>query len=122
MKIEKHITNLETYPQNGKHQKCIVDGLPFYFTKGENPFYWEDKNGKIYQYNNYTDPNKVDERWVIFIDEKKSALYIRKNFEIKANKDLDKLIAYGIKLYKKTLIFEIKKFNKNFPEQKISIK
>ena len=119
--MEKYISNLETYPQNGKHQKCVVGGLPFIFTKGEDTFYWNDKKGKTHKYNTYKNPDKIDERWVIFIDVRKKTSYLNRIFEIKVNKNLDKLIEYGIKIYKKALIAEIKDFNKNFPEQKISI-
>jgi len=95
------ITTIKNYPDDGRHQECWIN-LPFQIRKGEDGYYWRDKKGKEHKYNLSKDINKIDGRWIVNLED--DANYsLKQIFEIKVNKDLEKIIAYCVKLYLKSL-------------------
>jgi hypothetical protein len=104
--MEKTIYTITDYPDNGDHQECDI-GLPFEIRKGEDGYFWTDKKGKKCSYNIFKS-DKIDNRWIVHLteDANKSLINI---FEIKMNKDLNKIIDYCVSLYKKSLSMEIKR-------------
>jgi len=102
------ITNLKNYPINGKHQECLIN-LPFKITKGEDQFYWNDKKGNEHKYNIFKNANKIDQRWIVFLKKDYCNPSLKKIFEIKVNKDLNKIIDYCFKIYQKSLKLELKR-------------
>lgn len=109
------IKNLKNYPENGKHLECIIN-LPFEIKKGEDGYYYYDKNGQQHKYNLFDDPDKVDDRWIINLSENSSLYFVDKFFEIKTSKDLDKLVGYAAKTYIKALQSEINRVKKEFKD------
>jgi len=107
--IRKSIFTIPNYPDNGKHQECEI-GLPFEIRKGEDGYFWTDKKGKEKSYNIFKG-DKIDNRWIVHLteDANKSLLKI---FEIKMNKDLDKIIEYCVNLYIRSLKMEILRITK----------
>jgi len=106
--IEKYIFTIQNYPDDGKHQECKI-GLPFEIRKGEDGYFWVDKNGKEQSYNIFKS-DKIDSRWIVHLD-KNSYINpsLNKIFEIKVNKDLDKIIDYCVFIYVKSCKLEIKR-------------
>jgi hypothetical protein len=104
--MKKAIFTIPYYPDDGNHQECDI-GLPFEIRKGEDGYFWTDKKGKEYSYNIFKG-DKIDNLWIVHLtkDANKSLIDI---FEIKTNKDLNKLITYCVSLYKKSLSMEIKR-------------
>jgi len=105
------IENLENYRKDGNHQKCIID-LPFDITKGLDGFSYYDKKGKIHQYNMFKS-GRIDDRWIIFI-KPEAPESLKKLFDVKMSKDLERLIRYAVGLYKKSLDMEQSKLRYKF--------
>ncbi len=102
------IKNLKTYPQDGKHQECIIAGLPFDISKGRDSYTYLNKKGKETWYGG---PSKTSDKWICHLTEQaNNSLF--EIFEIEQSKDLDKLVNYCIDLYIKSLSMEIQKVNK----------
>lgn len=101
------IDTLENYPDNGKHQQCWIE-LPFEIKKGEDGYYWMDKNKVEHPYNMFKE--NIDDRWIVHLapDANQSLLEI---FEIKVNKDLNKILQYCFKVYRKSLKMELDRLN-----------
>ena len=118
--IERIITNLKTFPADGKHQDCWT-GLPFYITKGKDMFYYIDKKSKERVYDKGMLKNKIDDRWIVFL-KKEANPSLQKIFNIKVNKSLDVIIEYCIDVYKKSLQMEIIRLSKELKELKHVIK
>lgn len=98
---------MDTYPQDGRHLQCYT-GLPFQIRKGEDGYFWKDKKGKDHKYNIYNSYDKVDDRWIVHL-EKYANQSLKKIFEVKTSKNLDKIVEYCVKLYKKSLKMEIER-------------
>lgn len=103
--MEYSIKTIETYIDNGKHQECDIN-LPFEIRKGEDGYHYYNKKGKEYKYNLFKNENKIDERWIVHL-KKQANESLEKIFEIKVNKDLNKIIEYAINVYRKSLKLEI---------------
>lgn len=107
--IKKSIFVIKDYPDDGKHLECDI-GLPFEIRKGEDGYFWIDKHGKEKSYNVFKG-GKIDDRWIVHLT-KKANPSLMKIFEIKINKDLDKIIDYCVQLYIKSLKMEIARLTK----------
>ena len=105
--IDYEIIPLKNYPDNGKHQRCVTE-LPFDITKGEDRFCYEDKDGKRHHYNS---GEETDERWIVFVSASQSNISLKKIFKIKVNKDLNVILDYCVKIYKKSLEMELVRIN-----------
>ena len=104
-----YIDTIANYPDDGKHQECFID-LPFQIRKGEDGYYYK-KKGKEYKYNLNdinNDKRKVDDRWICWIDSDREGVTpsLVKIFEIQVNRDLDKVVDYCFKVYRKSLNME----------------
>lgn len=106
MKYE--VRTLKNYPDNGKHQVCKID-LPFDITKGEDGFYWVDKNGVQHKYNLFSTKSKVDDRWIATIKEGVLNPSLIKLFDTKVHKDLNVVVDYCKKTYIKSLNQELQR-------------
>jgi hypothetical protein len=100
------IETLPNYPDNGKHLECYID-LPFNIRKGEDGYHWKDKKGNEHTYN-LNKSGKVDERWIVHLS-RFCNTSLEEIFEIKVNKDLDKILSYCLRIYKKSLTMELKR-------------
>lgn len=105
--MKYYIKTIKDYPDNGKHQECVVD-YPFVIRKGEDGYYYKDKKSIEHKYNLNKDYNKIDNRWIVHLKEGAN-LSLIKIFEIKAHKDLNIILEYCKKLYLKSLKMEIKR-------------
>lgn len=102
-----NIITIKNYPDDGKHQVCNLD-IPIVITKGEDPFHWIDNKGVEHLYGSYT--GKVDERWICYLyGETRTGINpsLKKIWENKVNKDLDKIVDYCLKVYRKSLALEM---------------
>jgi hypothetical protein len=106
-----HIETIKNYPDNGKHLECFID-LPFQIRKGEDGYYYNDSRGVERKYN-MLKGDGIDKRWIVHIDGDKPGNNpsLERIFNIMVNKDLDKIIAYCIKVYEKSLNLEMQKLN-----------
>ena len=102
-----YISKIENYPDNGRHLQCWI-GLPFQIRKGEDGYRWKDRKGKEYKYNLYKNEDKIDERWIVHLEDSASES-LQDIFDIKVSKDLDKIIKYCVRLYLKSLEMEAKR-------------
>ena len=110
------LKTIHQYPDNGKHLECFI-ALPFQIRKGEDGYWYNNKKGKECTYNIYMDKNKnridctkTDERWIVHLDSSYgSNRSLFDIFEIKVNKDLDKIVDYCLKIYEKSLKLELKR-------------
>lgn len=103
------IKTIKNYPDNGKHQECWIN-LPFQIRKGEDGYYWTDNKGNEHKYNIFNDENKIDQRWIVHLTE--DANHSLENiFEINVSEDLDEIIRYCVRLYKKSLEMELKRLH-----------
>jgi hypothetical protein len=100
----KKIYNLAHYPDNGDHQECDI-GLPFEIVKGRDGYYWTDRKGIKHTYN-ILKSNKTTNKWIVHLKVGANESLF-KIFNIMVNKDVDKIIEYCRKIYKKSLIMEI---------------
>jgi len=107
--IEKSFFTIPNYPDDGNHIECEIE-LPFEIRKGEDGYFWNDKNGKERSYNIFKS-DKIDDRWIVHLTEDANKS-LQQIFEIKVNKSLDKIIDYCITVYVKSLKMEIKRINK----------
>lgn len=109
-KFDYTIKTIKHYPDDGNHLECDI-GLPcFEIRKGEDGYYWRDRKGDEHKYNMFKDENKIDDRWIAHLTD--SANYsLKKIFNPKISKDLDKVIEYCYKMYVKSLKLEIKRLN-----------
>lgn len=101
-----HITVIENYPDNGKHLECHIP-LPFMIRKGEDGYYYRRK-GKEYKYNLFKG-DKIDDRWIVHLDGRgchNISPSLERIFEIQVGKDLDKIVDYCFKIYRKSLNME----------------
>ena len=107
-----YIDTIANYPDDGKHQECFID-LPFQIRKGEDGYYYK-KKGKEYKYNMFKSENKIDDRWICWIDSDKDGVTpsLVQIFEIQVNKDLDKVVDYCYDIYEKSLKLELKRLEK----------
>jgi hypothetical protein len=78
--------------------------LPFVIRKGEDGWYYEDKNGKEQGYNMGKTTTK---KWIAYLDTTTSNS-LEDMFEITVMEDVTKLIAHCVKLYKRSLLAELK--------------
>ena len=108
------ITTIRNYPEDGRHQECWI-GLPFQIRKGEDGYYWTDNKGKEHKYNIYKNENKVDERWIVHL-KKDANKSLRRIFEIKVSKDLEKIVKYCVMLYMKSLEMETKRVKRKLSD------
>lgn len=107
MNIGKSIFCLKDYPDNGKHLECEI-GLPFEIRKGEDGYFWTNKKGRECSYNM---GDRTDNRWIVHLTADAN-ISLKKIFEIKMNKNLDKIITYCVNLYVKSLKMEIQRLTK----------
>lgn len=113
------IINLWQYPEDGKHQECLID-LPFKITKGADSFiYYEKNSDKDYKIYNSAEKwvNKVDNRWIA-IPNSDANFSLKEIFVIKPNKNLDKVISQCEKCYIRSLEMEIKRIKKELSKYK----
>ena len=100
------IGTIKNYPDDGKHMECF-NNTPFEIRKGEDAYEYTIKGvKKTYNYRNSSD--KIDERWIVNLKTEKASLSLKKIFEIKLHKDLDKILKYCDKLYQTSLKLELK--------------
>ena len=99
------IITIRNYPENGKHQECLID-MPFQIRKGEDGYQYRDKSGNQKEYNLYKNEDKIDERWICHLTEDAND-FLHNIFEVKCNKDLDIIIKYCLEMYEKSLELEI---------------
>lgn len=104
--MEYSIVTIEDYPDNGKHQECVID-LPFEIRKGEDGYVYWDEKGEEKKYNL---SDKIDERWIVNLTDEAS-YSLKEMFKIKCHKDLNLILLYCLKLYLKSLELEIKRIN-----------
>ncbi|MFA5366307.1 MAG: hypothetical protein WC333_00090 [Dehalococcoidia bacterium] len=104
-----YIETIENYPKDGKHLECFIN-LPFQIRKGEDGYYYRDKNGVELTYNIFK-TNRIDNRWIVHINGNKPGYNasLEKIFNIMVSKDLDKIVAYCIKVYEKSLELELQR-------------
>ena len=115
--ISYSVSNIETYPWNGKHQIVRWD-LPIEVTKGTDRFTYYNHKGEEKLYNERKrDNSPIDQRWIAFfdgtfdfatIDSEDLNMLLHKV----VHKDLTKVLEHCIKVYKKVLRQEIE-FLKN---------
>jgi hypothetical protein len=107
-----YIDTIAHYPDDGKHQECWID-LPFQIRKGEDGYYYK-KKGKEYKYNMFKDENKIDDRWICWIDSDKDRVNpsLTKIFEIQVGRNLDKIVDYCYDIYLKSLVMELDRVKK----------
>lgn len=110
----KDIYCLPTYPDDGNHLECDI-GLPFEIRKGEDGYYYLQKSGKERKYN-LPSYNKIDDRWIVNLKGDKASPSLIQMFDIKVNRDLDKIIDYCVNLYKKSLVAELERIKKELKE------
>ena len=101
------ITTITDYPDDGKHQECYI-GLPFDIRKGEDSYQYIVKGVKK-MYNSSKSTNKIDDRWIVHLEKGCGNKSLKNIFEIKLNKDLNKIISYCRKIYMRSLEMEIKR-------------
>jgi hypothetical protein len=109
-----NIITIQDYPGDGKHQECYIN-LPFQIRKGEDGYCWMDKKGKEHKYNLYEDGNKVDDRWIIDLTNDAS-FALEDIFEIKVDKDIEKIIQYCVNIYRKSLEIELERVRNEFSD------
>jgi hypothetical protein len=111
-KLEKpyYVETIKNYPNDGNHLECFID-LPFQIRRGEDGYYYNDSKGVERKYNMFKTENKVDNRWIVHIDDVKPGYNqsLEKIFNIMVNKDLDKIIKYCIEIYEKSLTLELQR-------------
>lgn len=112
MEIQKKFYRIKSYPDTGEHIECWIN-LPFLIRKGEDPFHYTIK-GKQHLYNSYK--TKVDDRWIVRVKIVLANPSLIDIFEIKVDKNLDKIIGYCVKVYKKSLEMEIERMKKELRE------
>lgn len=117
MTLDRH--NLTNYPRDGKHMECFIyleyDSFfkilrCFEIKKGEDGYWYNDKNGKEKTYNVFKS-DKTDDRWIVNINKDYASESLKDLFEIKVNKRLDIIIKYCINLYIKSLKMERESIN-----------
>lgn len=112
MKKNYTIQTIHNYPDNGKHQECILSGgLPFEIRKGEDGYIWTDKSHKEHKYNMYKNPDKITKKWIVHLKEDANPS-LQNIFEIHTSKNLDEVVDYCIKIYKESIALEIKRLKK----------
>lgn len=104
------ITTIRNYPDNGKHQECHIE-LPFDIRKGEDGYHYKNKKGIELKYNLYKSKNITEKRWIVHLARQTNES-LERIFEVKTNKDLDKIIKYCVKIYEKSLKMEMKRLKK----------
>jgi hypothetical protein len=111
MSIKYRLRNIKNYPDNGNHQEVVFESfssLPFEIRKGEDCGWYDDKHGKIHGYNTGEVTTK---KWIAKLtDESNKSL--KDIFEIKVMLNVDKLIDYCVKLYKRSISLEIERLRK----------
>lgn len=118
--ISIDIYNLPRYPDNGKHQECSIyfrdrkpTSLPFEIKKGEDGYHYR-VNGKEKKYNLRED-GEVSQTWIVHLSSCSMSLpneSLEEIFEPKENKSLVNIIQYCIDIYKKSLMMEVIRINK----------
>lgn len=110
--MDKIISTINRYPDNGKHLECDIcfdffcDIDCFEIRKGEDYFCYTDEKGKQKEYGR----NKIDDRWIVILKNTANKS-LRKIFNVKVSKDLDVIINYCIEIYKKSLVMEVKRIS-----------
>ena len=110
--ISYHVSNLPTYPWNGKHQTVHWD-LPIQITKGEDRFLYYNHKGEEKLYNERKrDNSPIDQRWIAFVDRDFCLATIdsedfNKLLHKVVHKDLTKVLTHCIKVYKKAIRAEL---------------
>jgi hypothetical protein len=110
MPIKYRLRNIKNYPDNGDHQEVVFDdylSFPFYISKGLDSFRYEF-NGRICKYNSGKNTTK---NWIVKLQPWANDS-LNNIFDIKIEKDVDKLIAHCVKLYKRSILLEIERFKK----------
>jgi len=105
--IKYTIETLLNYPDNEKHQQCFID-LPFQIRKGEDGYFWHDKKGKEHKYNWFKSEKIIDKRWIVHLNGDTNQS-LEEIFNIKVSKNLNAILDYCTKLYKKSLEMEMKR-------------
>lgn len=110
MEIEHVIQRLKDYPDNGKHQECVID-LPFEIRKGEDGYFWYE--GDVEKSYNFLKGDKIDQRWIVHIDNghTKVNASLKAIFKIKLSRDLNVILKYCLNLYVKSLKLEKKRIS-----------
>ena len=103
--IDYQIKNLKTYPKTGEHQ-YVEFLLPFSITKGMDEFWYIDKDGNEKCYN-CSNTEKTTKQWIIFI-ENNTISKLKDVFEVRTSNNVEVLIKYAIRVYKKALKEELK--------------
>lgn len=96
------ISNLETYPQDGKHQRIVtyIYPFPFAITKGEDEWWYNDERGVSV---------KISPKlWYVYPQSHsfKNALG---HFQVKGFRKPEAAVKYAIKSYKAWLKTQLKK-------------
>jgi len=115
------IKTIKTYPDDGNHKEVVID-LPFYISRGLDSFTYIGSTGKEKEYNSCKS-SKTDRRWIVLLKEGANPS-LKKIFNIRLDKDLDKILDYCMKIYKKSLIEEISRLErelKGFEEERLEI-
>ena len=99
-----YITVIQNYPDDGNHLECHLP-LPFIIRRGEDGYFYRDKKGKECKYNMFKG-NKTDDRWIVHLYSRGISPSLEKIFEIHVSKDLDKIVDYCFKVYRKSLNME----------------
>src|SRR3990172_3432939 len=102
------IKTIKNYPDDGNHQECHT-GLPFTIRKGEDGYYYNDEDGVEQKYN--MDRYTIDKRWIVQLTPTANQS-LKQIFEIKVDEDMDTLVEYCVKLYKKSMLMEIERMKK----------
>lgn len=122
--INYHVTNIETYPWNGKHQRVIWD-LPIDITKGMDRFTYYNHKGEEKCYNDRPrDNSPIDQRWIAFVDREFCLSTIgSEDFNMLlhkvVHKDLTKVLTHCISVYKKVLRKELEFLKFKIPKTEI---
>lgn len=112
MNLEDFTMPIDNYPDDGNHLECVLD-LPFEIRKGENGYIWLDKNGVEHKYNMYKTDYWIENRWIVHL-RKDANDSLNEIFEVRMNKDLNKIVRYCVKLYLKSLEMEKERVQREF--------
>lgn len=112
MNLEDFIISIDNYPDDGNHLECVLD-LPFEIRKGEDGYIWLDKNGVEHKYNMYKTDHRIENRWIVHL-RRDANNSLNEIFEVRMNKDLNKIVKYCVTLYLKSLEMEKERVQKEF--------
>lgn len=103
------IIKLKDYPDDGKHQEYETE-YPFEIRKGEDGYIWIGRDGREHYYNMFKS-DIIDKRWIVQLKQTANKS-LRDIFDIKVNKDLNKILKYCKNIYIKSLKMEFKRIQK----------